>query len=232
MNIRILFVASLALFFSAIPQTARAQKNGKAEIVILDEDKRLTLKFTNRDPDKQQCGFLVTNTLMENEEESLALAVSHLHLSQFRAPGMPERGWLYITASRIVFRVQTGDPSHAFDIPRKDLDERPGTIEYFKVSSDFMFEHFAPGVKIHLREKLQPSDSAEQKFIFSTLGRGDKCSLKNYRPYENFIKRAVNDFSGAMAEFKQLAASLQQSGKIQRAARPIAPVLKSRRNSI
>jgi hypothetical protein len=108
MNIRILFVASLALFFSAIPQTARAQKNGKAEVVILDEDKRLTLKFTNLDPDKQQCGFLVTNTLMENEEESLALAVSHLHLSQFRAPGMPGRGWLYITASRIVFMFRQG----------------------------------------------------------------------------------------------------------------------------
>jgi len=36
-------------------------------------------------------------------------------------------------------------------------------------------------------------------------------------PYEKLLKRAMNDFSRAMSEFKQMADSLKQAGKIEQA---------------
>ncbi|HKR11531.1 MAG TPA: tetratricopeptide repeat protein [Pyrinomonadaceae bacterium] len=205
MKVRILiFTASITLFFLAIPQIAQAQKNGEAQMVILDENNRATLRFSNQNPDQQQCGFHVSNLLLD-KEESLAIRVSRLT----QIVDMPEIGWLYITASRIVYRIQTGDPAFAFAISRKDLDEKPGSVEDLTRYTDDTRTYFSPGLKLRLH------DRPEQQFAFRTFTRDNKCSVKNQKPYKKFIKRAVNDFSGAMAEFKQLTTSLQHAGKFQ-----------------
>ena len=75
---------------------------------------------------------------MENEEEALAIRVAHYHhkseVWESKPPNynpgsdyLPEQGWLYITSSRIVFTVDKGDPSHAFEVKRTDLKTKPVT---------------------------------------------------------------------------------------------------------
>lgn len=125
----------IALSFLAIPHIAYSQKSGDAQTVIVDADKHLILKFANRDANLQRCSFLVGNKLTTDREESFAIRVAHLHyrfrpfawrrsVLQVGGPevdgvSLPENGWLYITASRIIFVVNEGDKSHAFDVPRK-----------------------------------------------------------------------------------------------------------------
>ena len=117
MKIRILMItASIALIFLVIPQPSWAQKDGEAQAVILAGRDRFTLKFSNESSEKQGCGFTVTNTLFQNQEESFGLTVSHLHSTKFFASTAPETGWLLITPSRISFTVHKGDRSHAFDL--------------------------------------------------------------------------------------------------------------------
>ena len=117
---------SLALFRLAMSQIALAQKNGEAHFVYFDEKDRPTFKFTNESPKKQRCGALVSYTLLNNQEEAIAVRGHHLHLRKFDAnPPFPEYGWLYITSSRIVFIVINGDKSHSFDIPRTYLKDKP-----------------------------------------------------------------------------------------------------------
>jgi len=62
-------------------------------------------------------------------------------------------------------------------------------------------------IKINLREKLTPANSTEQQFVFFVFG-DKQCHVNNPTPYNKFLEHALNDFDGAMAEFKQLAASL------------------------
>ena len=48
MKIKILLTtASILLFFTAIPQIIRAQKDGEALLVLIDEKNQQTLKFSN-----------------------------------------------------------------------------------------------------------------------------------------------------------------------------------------
>ena len=42
-------------------------------------------------------------------------------------------------------------------------------------------------------------------------------------PFTKFLKRTINDFDGALAEFRQLTASLKQSGKIRQAQVALLP---------
>ena len=91
-----------------MPHVAYSQENGEAQTVIVERDKRLTLRFGNKE-DQQRCGFFVGNRLM-NQEEALAIRVAHLHY-RFRlgwgsvvptvggpevaGVSLPEHGWLY-----------------------------------------------------------------------------------------------------------------------------------------
>ena len=68
-------------------------------------------------------------------------------------------------------------------------------------------------MRLNLKEKLQPSDSDTQKFVFTLVGDRKCVPDINSDPYTRFIKRAVNDFDEAVAEMKQLADSLKQAGK-------------------
>jgi tetratricopeptide (TPR) repeat protein len=214
----LLTTASVLLFFIAIPQITWAQKDGEAQGILIDERKQQTLKFSNKGALNQRCGFFVTRTLMENDEEALAIRVAHYHhkfeVYEWNPPNydlgsryLPEQGWLYITPSRIVFAVEEGDPSHAFDVKRTDLKTKPVT--------DLARYNFA-GVQINLTERLAVSNSRQQKFAFLMQGI-PTCNryVKNPKPYTNFLMRAINDFNGALSEFKQLTASLHQSGKFQ-----------------
>src|SRR5689334_13847181 len=115
MGMKILKAAVLSLlFFLIMPHVAYSQENGEAQTVIVERDKRLTLRFGNKE-DQQRCGFFVGNRLM-NQEQALAIRVAHLHY-RFRlgwgsvvptvggpevaGVSLPEHGWLYITRSRI-----------------------------------------------------------------------------------------------------------------------------------
>ena len=216
MKLRILIVtASISLFFLAIPQTAPAQKNGEAQFVILDNSYNPTIGFSHNKADKQGCAFLVSKTLMDHEE-ALALRVAHVHERTFIGRlSLQESGWLYITTSRIIFNVEGGDKSHAFELPRTALDDNPAVIED---------DRFA-GLRIRLKERLQPSNSKEQKFNVYISGE-KKCDVES-RPYMIFVVRAVNDFKAAVAEFDQLTASLKQSSRMKFTIKPIAPIGKS-----
>lgn len=215
MRIKTLMITvSLALFFLAIPQNAHAQKNGEAQAVSFDADDRPTLKFTNKGEKRDCCGLFVSYTLMDNKEEALAVKVDHMHrrVQIWGGTSFPERGWLYITPSRIIFIVEAGDKAHAFDVPRTDLEDKSGT----------RFRLDWAGIQINLKERLTASDSREQKFVF-LIPDDRKCRLYDPSRFNKFLERAVNDFDSALAEFKQLTASLKQAGKIQQAPMSMVP---------
>jgi hypothetical protein len=206
---------SLALFLLAAPHIALAQKDGEAQSVFFDAGDRPTLRFTDKSPKTQHCGAFVTYTLMDdNREEAIALRVAHLHVAgMYFRPSLHEGGWLYITPSRIVFRVEEGDTSHAFDIPRTMIKEKKPFEEIYASYN---------GIQLNLKEKLPGSNSSEQKFVFYVV-RDKRCGQLEASPYRHFIQRAVKDFNGAVAEFKRVAGSLKQSGRIQQAPASLIP---------
>lgn len=194
-------VISIALISFAIPHTALAQGDGEAQAVIFDAQNRATLKFSDKGEKRADCGFFVSHTLMENQEEAFVLKVIHMH------DGPEERGWLFITPSRVVFRVVIGDRSHAFDVPRTALKDKSVTNAGTRYA----------GLQINLKERLPATNSSEQKFGSTVIG--DKtCYSRDPSRFNKFLEYAVNDFTAAMAEFKQIATSLKQAGKIQQAA--------------
>lgn len=226
-----IIVILIALSFLAMPYAAFSQEKLEAEKVIVDADKRLILQFTNKgeEIEWQRCAFLIGNKLINSQEEAFVIGVAHLHhrFSLFVDPAplrvggpavsgvsVPEKGWLFITKSRIVFTVEVGDKSHSFDVPRTDLKNKPVTRTGGVLPT---------GIQINLKERLQPSNSREQKFAF--LMNGYRCQgvPLDPDPYVQFLKRTINDFDGALAEFNQLTALLMQSGKIQQARVPVMP---------
>lgn len=208
-------VLALLLVFAATAQVALAQKNGEAQLVSFDENNRITIKFSNQD-DKPECGLFISYLLTEKQEESFAIRVAHLHQrALFGKFKFEEDGWLLITPSRIVFVVEQGDPTHAFDVPRTALKEKGAT----------RFKMYFVGVQINLQERLPASDSREQKFVPFMI-KDRKCTVANQKPYSKLLERTVNDFAGAMTEFKQLAESLKQAGKIQLAPKFIVPPMR------
>lgn len=217
----LMITVALTLFFLVIPQTARAQKDGEAQSVFFGAGDQTTLRFANNDPKEQQCGAFVTHTPAgDGREDTIALRVAHMHVSGMNFfPSVREVGWLYITPSRIVFSVEEGDKSHAFDIPRTVINE--------KKPFEQIYAHYE-GIQINLKEKLPGSNSSKQKFIFF-LAVDKHCRRIVARrqmkasPYRHFIQRTVKDFDGAVAEFKQLTASLKQSGRIQKAPASMLP---------
>jgi hypothetical protein len=211
---------SLALFFFAVPHAAHAQKHGEAQAVVFDANDRPTLIFANKPGKKvQSCGALVSYTLLDNQEEAIVARVSHLHVGSLgMRPVMPESGWLYITEKRIVFSVEVGDKSHGFDLPRAKFKDEAATSLGSRV---VMSLHV--GMRLNLKEKLQPSDSDTQKFVFFLAG-SKRCDTNvNTDPYTRFMKLAVNDFKGAVAELKQLADSLKQAGKFKQTQASVFP---------
>jgi hypothetical protein len=225
MGIKTLMVAvSLALCVLAVPQTAHAQKHGEAQAVIFGANDRPTLIFANKPAKEQSCGALVSYTLMDNQEEAIAARVSHFHVGSLGVkPSLAESGWLYITQTRIVFSVEVGDESHAFDLPRMKLKNDAATSLGSRV---FMSDYV--GMRINLKEKLQPSDSDTQKFVFALIGDKGCDTNINSDPYTRFMKRAVNDFSGAVDELKRLADSLKQAGKFEQAPTYVVPSVNSK----
>lgn len=208
---------SLALFFFATAQVALAQKDGEAQFVIIDANNRPTLKFTNKSAKRQRCGALVSYTQAGDEEEAIVVRVAHLHIGKLLKTSAPESGWLYITPTRIVFSVEAGDQSHAFDLRRAELrDDKPVTN-----LGNVIFSPDEVGMQIHLKEKPAALGTSTQKFVFYIVG--DRCHQINPGPYTDFLKRAVRDFDGAVTEFKQLADSLKQSGRMLQARTPLVP---------
>jgi hypothetical protein len=215
----------LALAYLASPQIAWAQKDGEAQFVSFDENDWPTLKFSDKRSDKPICGLFVGYVLTGDQEEAFVIRVAHLHYRprlfsavarrEVGGETLPEDGWLYITPSRIIFVVEKGDKSHAFEVPRTDLKNKP-------VSSLDRF--FFSGLQINLRERLPASNSREQKFVFLIPEARDCDKYVSERdPYHKLLKRAVNDFNGAMIEFKRIAASLKQAGKIGQAPESVIP---------
>jgi hypothetical protein len=125
----LMITVSSALLILAMPHTAPAQKDGDPQAVIFDAQNHPTLKFSDKGEELVRCGFFLTYTLMENQEEAFAVQVDHMHrrVQIWGGTSFPERGWLYITPSRVIFRVESGDKSHAFDVPREQLEDKPGT---------------------------------------------------------------------------------------------------------
>src|SRR6185436_5308468 len=173
MRIKILLAtASVLLFLIATSHLTFAQKDGEAQSLLIDERNQQTLKFSNQGALNQRCGLFVSKTLMENEEEALAIRVAHYHHKDelyvrkrpdydIGSPYLPEQGWLYITPSRIVFTVEEGDPSHAFEVKRTDLKTKPvSDLEWYNLA----------GLQINLIEKLAASNSREQRFTFLMQG--------------------------------------------------------------
>lgn len=219
----LLIIVSLALCFLAAPQAAHAQKHGEAQSVIFDANDRPTLVFANKPGKKQSCAALVSYTLMGNQEEAIAARVSHFHAGRLgTSPALPESGWLYITPTRIVFSIEVGDKAHAFDLPRTSLKDDAATSLGNRI---FMSSYV--GMRINLKEKLQPSDNDTQKFVFALVGDKDCVTITNSDPYTRFMKRAVNDFDGAVAELKRLADSLKQAGKFKQAPAYVVPTVNS-----
>jgi hypothetical protein len=213
----LLITVSLALFFLALPQNARAQKDGEAQAVIFDANDRPTLRFTNKSAKRQRCGALVSYTLMENQEEAIVLRVAHMHVGSLGWKAtLPEKGWLYITPSRITFKVEEGDPTHAIDIPRTELMDKAVK----RLGGKIFLSPFV-GIKINLKEKLAASNSSEQKFVFFIVG--ERCDYIYSDPYSKFIERAGNDFNGTVAEFKRLVDSLKQSGRSRKISAYLVP---------
>jgi hypothetical protein len=70
------------------------------------------------------------------------------------------------------------------------------------------------GIRINLKEKLQPSDSDTQKFVFALFGERGCDDILNSDTYTRFIKRAFTDFSGTVAELKRLGDSLKEAGRV------------------
>jgi len=208
----LVMIIAIALFFPATAKISRAQKDGEAQTVSPGPLHWTTLKFANKKA-KPECGLFISHTITGQHEDLFAVRVAHMHQrALFGKFKFPEDGWLYITPSRINFVVELGDKSHAFDVPRTDLEEKGGT----------RFRMYFVGIQINLKEKLPASDSREQKFVpFMTKDR--KCQIKNQKPYSQFLERTVNDFDGAVVEFKQLADSLKQSGKFQQAPAIMLP---------
>lgn len=208
----LLITASLTLFFAAAAQTARAQKDGEAQSVSFDENGWATLKFSNR-RDAPDCGLFISYAMTADREEAFVIRASHMHQRALWGKWkFPEDGWLYVTPSRIIFTVENGDKSHAFDVPRTALEEKPAT----------RFRMYFVGVQINLRERLAASDSREQKFV-AFLIKDKKCRVDNQKPYSVLLERTVSDFKGAMDEFKQLSSSLKQAGKVQQAPAFVLP---------
>lgn len=201
--------AALALLFLAAPQAARAQKDGEAQAVFFDAHNRPTLKFTNKSPKRQRCGAFAIYATADDGEEAIVARVIHLHVGSLGVkPSLPESGWLYITPTRIIFSVEVGDKAHGFDLPRSELKE--------KAVSDlgnWLFGSTYAGMEFHFKQKLAASESDTQKFVFA-LGGSEKCSVTNSEPYTDFMKRAVKDFGGTVAEMKRLAESLKQAGRV------------------
>jgi hypothetical protein len=205
-------VLALLLVFAATAQVALAQKDGEAQLVSFDDNNWPTLKFSNPD-DKPDCGLFISYLMTDKQEESFAIRVAHLHQrALFGKFKFEDDGWLLITPSRIVFVVEQGDPSHAFDVPRTALEEKGGT----------RFKMYFVGIQINLKERLAASNSREQKFVPFMI-KDRKCTVDNQKPYSKLVERTVNDFAGAMTEFKQLAESLKRAGKIQQAPKFIVP---------
>lgn len=220
MRIRTLLVTvSLALFLLTVPHLALAQKDGEAQSVSFDAGARTTLRFANNSPKEQHCGAFVTHTVMgDNREDAIALRVAHLHVAGlYFSPSLHEVGWLYITPSRIVFSVETGEKSHSFDVPRTVIREKKPFEEIYASYQ---------GIQLNLKEKLPGSDSSEQKFVFF-VAAGKRCRRMTASPYRHFIQRAVKDFDGTVAEFKRVADALRQSGRTQ----PVPPYLTPPGNS-
>jgi hypothetical protein len=207
----------LALGLLATPQANQAQKDGDAQTVSFDTQNRPTLQFAGKKEKLDCCGIFVSYTVMDNGEEALAIAASHVHRQGWGAITFPERGWLYITASRIVFLVEEGDSSHGFDLPRTDLTDKPGS----EPKVDWSMNKWS-GIQINLKERLQPSNSREQKLSFLTW-QNSKCSDFNLTRSTEFIEHVVNDFPTALAEFKQLATTLKDAGKVQQSALLVSP---------
>jgi hypothetical protein len=204
----LIITTSVLLLFLAIPQIARAQEDGEAQYVSFDADNCPTLKFTNKSLKEQGCGSSVSLRVIDNNEEAVVVKVSHLHLTKLGMRGtLPETGWLYITATRIIFTVEFGDQSHGFDVPRAALKDKPAS-KLSRLRSGYV------GIEISFKEKLPASNSSGQKFVFFLFQRKG-CHEVDPDPYRKFIERAVNDFPGAIAEFKQTAETLKQSWKYQ-----------------
>lgn len=202
---------ALLLVFSVTSRVAVAQKDGEAQFVSIDPD-WTTLKFSNKD-DKPDCGLFISYLTTEGHEAAFAIRAAHLHhRALFGKFKFEEDGWLVITPSRIVFVVVEGDRSHAFDVPRTALEEKGGT----------RFKMYFVGIQINLKEKLAASDSREQKFVPFMI-KDRKCKVDNQKPYSKLLERTVNDYAGAVAEFKQLIESLKGAGKIQPAPEFIVP---------
>lgn len=201
-NFTLTILISLAFF--VVPQAAYSQKDGEAQAVVLDLKNRVSLKFTNKKADKQRCAFLVGNSVMMNGEEAFVLKVTHLY-QNFNINDSPsEYGWLYITPSRIIFTVEAGDKSLSFDVPREDLkNNRVATLP----------RGFPVGIQINLKDRPDGPGGGEQKFAFLLSGDKD-CEKELAFPnaYIKFIKRTINDFDRAQAEFKKLTNSLWLAG--------------------
>jgi hypothetical protein len=205
---------SLALFFLVTPHAAQAQKDGEAQSVSFDENNWPTLKFSNKRADRQRCGAFLNYVLTGNQEEALVIRASHMHSRRFFQGiiSFPEEGWLYITPSRIIFVVEKGDKLHAFDAPRTALKDKPVT----------KFVRTLAGMQINFKQSPSASDTGDQKFAFLVMG-DKKCGVEDPEPYTKLLARAVKDFDGAMAEFKQVAAALKQSGRVEQAPASVTP---------
>jgi len=213
----LLITVSLALAFLAAPQAVQAQKDGDAQTVLFDTQSRPTLQFTARNEKIDCCGIFVSYTVMDNDEEALAIRVDHVHRQGWGALTFPERGWLYISASRVIFLIEEGDTSHAFDLPRTDLSDKPGS----QPKIDWSMNRWS-GIQINVNERLQPSNSREQKFSFVSWVNS-KCKEYNIYRVTEYIEAVVNDFPNKLGEFKQLATTLKETGKTQQSALLVSP---------
>jgi hypothetical protein len=213
----LLVTVFLALGLLVTPQTIRAQKDGDAQAVIFDTQNRPTLQFAAKNEKLDCCGLFVSYTVMDNDEEALAIRVDHVHRQGWGAITFPERGWLYITASRIVFLIDEGDSSHSFDVPRTELKDKPGS----QPKLDWSMNNWS-GIQLNLNERLQPSNSREQKFSFLSW-QHSKCKLYDESRFTEYIEKVINDFPNMLAEFKQLATTLKETGKVQQSALLVPP---------
>ena len=213
----LLLTVFLALGFQRTPQTNQPPKDGAAQVVIFDNQDRPTLVFAAKNEKLDCCGIFLSYTVIDNEEEAIAVRVDHVHRQGWGAITFPERGWLYITATRIVFLVEEGDTSHAFDLARTELKDKPGS----QPKVDWSMNKWS-GIQINLSERHQPSNSREQKLSFLSW-QNSKCKEFNIYPVTEFVEHVVNDFPAALAEFKQLATSLKEAGKVQQSTLHVSP---------
>jgi hypothetical protein len=213
----LLITVFLALALPAPPQTNQEQKDGAAQTVGFDTRNRATLQFAAKNEKLDCCGIFVSHTVLDNEEEALAIRVDHAHRQGWGAISFPERGWLYITATRIIFVVEEGDRSHGFDLPRTAMQAKAGS----QPKVDWSMNKWS-GIQINLNEKLQPSNTREQKFSFISW-QNSKCREFNLTRMTEFIEQVVNDFPAALAEFKQSATTLKEAGKVQQSAPVVLP---------